>query len=76
VKYFADNYLEKETESKVKKEIVYNKYKEFCYKNKIARKTEYKFSQEMGRMGFEYKQLRDGSIYRPYYWINLRIKKQ
>ena len=57
VKYFADNYLEKVSESKVKKEIVYNKYKEFAYKNKIHPKSEYKFSQKLIRMGFEYRQL-------------------
>jgi putative DNA primase/helicase len=76
VKYFAENYLEKVPESKVKKEIVYNKYKEFCYKNKITPKTEYKFSQELRGMGYEYRQLRDGgATYRPYYWIDLRMKE-
>jgi phage/plasmid-associated DNA primase len=74
VKYFADNYLEKMQESKVKKEIVYRKYKEFCYKNKIPLKNEYKFSQELGKLGFDYRQLRDGSSFRSYYWINLRMK--
>ncbi len=58
VKYFADTYLEKVSESKVKKETVYNKFKEYCYKNKITTKPENKFSQEMIRMGFEYRQLR------------------
>jgi putative DNA primase/helicase len=73
VKYFADNYLEKVTESKVKKYIVYKKYKEFCYKNKITPKNEYKFSQDLSRMGFDYRQLREATC-RPYYWINLRLK--
>lgn len=59
VKFFADNYLEEAPESKVKKEIVYNKYKEFCYSNKIPPKSEYKFSQEVLKMGYEYKQFRD-----------------
>jgi putative DNA primase/helicase len=73
--YFAENYLEKVFEGKVKKEIVYKKYKDFCYKIKITLKLEYKFSQSLRRMGFEYKQLRDGrEAYRPYYWINLRMK--
>jgi putative DNA primase/helicase len=72
--YFADIYLEKVSESKVKKEIVYKKYKDFCYKNKIIPKSEYKFSSELRAMGFEYKQLRDG-VLKPYYWINLRIKE-
>jgi putative DNA primase/helicase len=75
VKYFADRYLEKVPESKVKKEIVYKKYKEFCFENKIPPKSEYKFSQEIGRREFKHKQLRDGSPYRPYYWINLRMKE-
>jgi putative DNA primase/helicase len=75
VKYFADNYLEKVSESKIKKETVYKKYKEFCFKNKIHPKSETKFSQELGRLGFEYRQLRDGSSYRSYYWINLRMKE-
>lgn len=76
VKYFAENYLEKVPESKVKKEIVYKKYKEFCYRNKIPPKSEYKFSQELGEIGYEYKQLRDGgATYRPYYWLNLRMKE-
>jgi putative DNA primase/helicase len=75
VKYFADRYLEKVPESKVKKEIVYKKYKEFCFKNKIPPKSEYIFSQELGQTEFKYKQLRDGSPYRPYYWINLRMKE-
>ncbi len=74
VKYFADTYLEKVSESKVKKEIVYNKFKEYCYKNKITPKPENKFSQDMRKMGFEYRQLRDGSNFRSYYWINLRMK--
>jgi putative DNA primase/helicase len=74
VKYFADNYLEKVSESKVKKEIVYRKYIEFCNKNKIPPKNEYKFSQELGKLGFDYRQLRDGSSFRSYYWINLRMK--
>ncbi|HET9806206.1 MAG TPA: phage/plasmid primase, P4 family [Nitrososphaeraceae archaeon] len=76
VKYFSDNYLEKVQEYKVKKEVVYKKYKEFCFKNKITPKAEYKFSQQLVRMGFEYKQLRDGGTYRPYYWINLRMKEK
>jgi putative DNA primase/helicase len=75
VKYFADNYLEKVSESKIKKEIVYRKYREFCNKNKIPPKPENKFSQEMSKEGYEYKQLRDGEAYRPYYWINLRVKE-
>ena len=74
VKYFADTYLEKVSESIVKKEIVYNKFKEYCYKNKITPKPENKFSQDMRKMGFEYRQLRDGSSFRSYYWINLRMK--
>jgi putative DNA primase/helicase len=74
VKYFADNYLEEVSESKVKKESVYKKYKEFCFKNKTHPKSETKFSQELRRLGFEYRQLRDGSSYRSYYWINLRMK--
>ena len=74
VKYFADNYLQKVSESKIKKETVYNKFKEYCYKNKITPKPENKFSQEMIRMGFEYRQLREGSNFRSYYWINLRMK--
>ena len=75
VKYFAD-YLEKVQESKVKKEVVYKKYKEFCFKNKITPKSETKFSQEMRKMKYEYKQLRNGGeAYRPYYWINLRLKE-
>ena len=74
VKYFADTYLDKVSESKVKKEIVYNKYKEFCYKKKITPKPENKFSQDMRKIGFEYRQLRDGSNVRSYYWINLRMK--
>lgn len=36
VKYFADKYLEDVSESKVKKETVYKKYKEFCFKNRIT----------------------------------------
>jgi putative DNA primase/helicase len=74
VKNFADTYLEKVLESKIKKETVYNKFKEYCYKNKIMPKPENRFSQEMIKMGFEYRQLRDGSNFRSYYWINLRIK--
>ena len=74
VNYFADNYLEEVSESKIKKETVYKKYKEFCFKNRIHPKSEPKFSQELGQMGFNYKQLRDGSSYRLYYWINLRLK--
>jgi hypothetical protein len=75
VKYFADKYLEEVSESKVKKESVYKKYKEFCFKNKTHPKSETKFSQELRRLGFEYKQLHDGSSYRAYYWINLRMKE-
>lgn len=78
VKYFADTYLEKMPESKVKKEIVYKKFKEFCYQNKITPKSETKFSHDMTtRIGFEYRQLRDGGggTYKPYYWINLRMKE-
>jgi putative DNA primase/helicase len=76
VKYFADNYLEKVPESKVRKEVVCKKYKEFCFKNKITPKSETKFSQEMRKMHYEYKQLRDGGeAYRPYFWINLRVKE-
>jgi putative DNA primase/helicase len=76
VKYFAENFLEKVPESNVKKETVYKKYQGFCYKNKITPKSEYKFSQEMRKMGYEYKQLRDGGeAYRPYYWINLSLKE-
>jgi putative DNA primase/helicase len=74
VKYFADNYLEEMSESKVKKEVVYKKYKEFCFKNRITSKPENKFSEDMTRLGFEYRQLRDGSNFRAYYWINLRMK--
>ena len=74
VNYFADCYLEKASESKVKKDIVYKKYKEFCYRNKIHPKSETKFSQEIRKIGYEYKQLRDGSSYKPYYWINVRMK--
>jgi putative DNA primase/helicase len=73
VKYFVDHYLEKIHDSKIRKEIVYKKYKEFCYKNKITPKPEYKFSQELTRMGFEYRQLRDG-VQRQYYWRNLKWK--
>ena len=73
VKYFGDHYLEKIHDSKIRKEIVYKKYKEFCYKNKIAPKPEYKFSQELSRMGFDYRQLRDG-VQMQYYWINLKLK--
>ena len=30
----------------------------------------------MRKMEYEYKQLRDGGeAYRPYYWINLRVKE-
>jgi hypothetical protein len=65
--------LEKIHDSKIRKEIVYKKYKEFCYKNKITPKPEYKFSQELTRMGFEYRQLRDG-VQRQYYWRNLKWK--
>ena len=75
VKYFADNYLEKAPECKIKKEIVYNKFKEYCYKNKITCKPENKFSEDMIKMGYEYKTAdRDGSNFRSYYWINLRMK--
>jgi putative DNA primase/helicase len=74
VKYFADNYLQKVSESKIKKETVYNKFKEYCYKHKITPKPENKVSQDMIKMGYEYRQLRDGSSFRSYYWINLRMK--
>ena len=75
VKYFSEVYLEKVSESKVKKETVYNKFKEYCYKNKITIKPENKFSQDMIRMGFEYRQLqRWNKDFRSYYWINLRMK--
>jgi len=74
VKYFADTYLEKVSECKIKKEIVYIKFKEYCYKNKITPKPENKFSQDMRKIGFEYRQLRTGSSFRSYYWINLRMK--
>jgi hypothetical protein len=74
VKYFADNYLEEVSEGKVKKETVYKKYKEFCFKNRIHPKSEYKLSQELVKIGFKYKQLREGISFRSYYWINLRMK--
>lgn len=75
VKYFAENYLENAIVGKVRKDIVYNKYKQFCYKNKILPKSESKFSQEMRHMGFEYRQLRERG-YRPYYWINIRVTNE
>ena len=74
VKYFADSYLEKTPEGKIKKETVYNKFKEYCYKHKITPKPENIVSQDMIKMGYEYRQLRDGSSFRSYYWINLRMK--
>ena len=75
VQYFADNYLEKNNEGKVRKNLVYSKYKHFCYKIKIPPKSEYKFSQELRKLNFEYKQLRDEG-YRPYYWVNVRVKNE
>ncbi|MGI9010527.1 MAG: primase-like DNA-binding domain-containing protein [Nitrososphaeraceae archaeon] len=73
VKYFAEKYLEEDIGHNIRKDILYKTYKEFCYKNKIAPKSEYSFSQAMRKIGYSYDQLRNGEV-RNYYWMNVKIK--
>ena len=73
VKYFADEYLEENGGNNIRKDILNQNYKEFCYKNKIPPKSEYAFSKLMSKIGFSYEQLRNGTD-RNYYWMNIKIK--
>jgi putative DNA primase/helicase len=72
VKVFAEEYLES-SENNIRKDILYKKYKDFCYKNKIAPKSEYTFSQQLTLIGLSYSQIRKGKD-RYYYWMNVKIK--